>query len=1340
MSRFTMDWSELSLQVMITFGHFLWQACAVGFIWLVVQYVGESVQDSLIRLRRGIKNGSLRETELLDEGSLARSTTFAGANFRYAIACMAFFSLPICAFATFAWVHQSRGPIVLVAGEFDKSNMTPAVIPFESTQEVERLEVPTLPTLEMGASASVPISKPLEGMRTAPLGPPVVPWSSKFQVFAPYLLVAYSFGVGLMLARFGLSIMGSSRLRRTILPITDRDLMKLIAEQSSRLGLKRIPVVALCERVSVPVVVGIVKPMIMLPPALLCGLDPNQLAAILSHEMAHIRRYDLIVNLLQRIVESLLFFHPVTWWISRRVRVERENCCDDLAAVGCGRFEYAAAMLRMAETCIGNDRRRSSELLTLSANGGNSTDFGYRIRRLIGVEETTRVGFTRRSFSIGLALVSLVTVSLVAWGQNQESEDEKSEDGTVQKIFTPEPQWGEESHGLRCRIVPVSPSMDAENVDLSVPHDRFESPDDLTFAVEIKNVSDKPISIRDIRYGKDYAETIRRTTNAKHYAPHLFDFTFTDAAGKAIARTQREFVFESHSMILNGTLVKQIEPKQSIKCLLQPAKFERSMEYRLVPGDYQVQVRYRGPSQTVSDWIAAHMQPKEPQHSWAHHVKSNFAKFSVTDDGFREPDLVWGTETDGMQAALEIRVPRDSGIPTRAPGVLPTTSLHAVLHVKNVSDKPITFVSEAGRQDDTLEIQTAKGASVKVQDVFYTGLPIDVRWILQPGEIAQLDVLTPSLNQKLAPGEYSARYTIRFNSRQSVDNEGNRTFPAPGDYDSELTTGWTPLFLREPNQAPGALKGRESLDGVNRNQTKASPNDILWGEPVGGMRLGIRRSEFERGRAILRHGEHIDYEVWIKNETDELVTIPRDPRDLQSPQLMEDGSINVVGSVGWMSFGLPEGELEKAELVLPPGQAAHRFLAQNHSASMRPPGSPLGRYGSDPLHLQPGKYPVCAKFGELKSGVDEVEIVPAARLQIRKASRVTEKIREYAAEDPREAILSWKTGGGDQQEVMVNWDQGVLVDERDLASVEIVPVEGQPEQFSILLHLKPESAAWLARRIQMYSLWDDPDMVAILLDDKPLTATRLDASSPVSKIMIDGRFTKSAASSVATTLQSLILASKHSPQNSDVAPNDVQLKNENQEPTPIKQENSSSSWIPVRPIKVTVSSEVSAKVLDDDSVRFEGDVQWQEANLQFKFDKPMIVEEIRLELLPVDSPSGPKFGRGGDKMVLFDVKPSIEDQSGKSSGIDFDDCTYLQNPSDETTANCIDYLSDTGWEVPSLSADATSHALVLRFANPITLRADQLLNLTVDSGGADEFAVLNRIRFAFRHDSDTLTP
>jgi len=110
----------------------------------------------------------------------------------------------------------------------------------------------------------------------------------------------------------------------------------------------------------------------------------------------------------------------------------------------------------------------------------------------------------------------------------------------------------------------------------------------------------------------------------------------------------------------------------------------------------------------------------------------------------------------------------------------------------------------------------------------------------------------------------------------------------------------------------------------------------------------------------------------------------------------------------------------------------------------------------------------------------------------------------------------------------------------------------------------------------------------------------------------------------------------------------------------------------------------ATKLLEDHSVRLEGDVSWQEVHLQFEFDKPTNVEEIRLELLSVDSPTGPQFGRGGDELMLFDVKPSIEDQTGKSTSIDFASCTYLQNPSDETTGNCIDQLSDTGWKVGSV--------------------------------------------------------
>jgi hypothetical protein len=306
---------------------------------------------------------------------------------------------------------------------------------------------------------------------------------------------------------------------------------------------------------------------------------------------------------------------------------------------------------------------------------------------------------------------------------------------------------------------------------------------------------------------------------------------------------------------------------------------------------------------------------------------------------------------------------------------------------------------------------------------------------------------------------------------------------------------------------------------ANLYDSKLPPSDILWGEAVGGVRLGIRQAELSRKRTILRHGEHLDYEVWIKNETDKVLEFDRDPREHMSPNLADGRSINVIGGGLLASFFIPPEELEKSKLILRPGEAARRFLPQSHSASIRPPGSPRGRFGSDPLLLEPGKYKVVAQFGDLKSGVEEVEIIPAARLQIRKSSRPTEKSREYAAHDPSDAILEWQNGQGEKEEALINLDHGVFIDERDLVAVEIVSDEGQPDKYSISLQLRPDSALWLSRTIAAYSRWEDPDMVAILLDEKPLGAIRVPTSIADDKLLIPTRLTREQAESAFKNIQ-----------------------------------------------------------------------------------------------------------------------------------------------------------------------------------------------------------------------------
>jgi hypothetical protein len=180
-----------------------------------------------------------------------------------------------------------------------------------------------------------------------------------------------------------------------------------------------------------------------------------------------------------------------------------------------------------------------------------------------------------------------------------------------------------------------------------------------------------------------------------------------------------------------------------------------------------------------------------------------------------------------------------------------------------------------------------------------------------------------------------------------------------------------------------------------------------------------------------------------------------------------------------------------------------------------------------------------------------------------------------------------------------------------------------------------------------------------------------------------------------------------------------------------------ASWIPSRPQKTTVSGG-SFSILDDHSVRLEGNVRWQEVTTYFAFDEPTTVDEVRLELFPVDSPSGPQLGRGGEELILSEVTARLEKQTGKPTIHEFSSCISLLNPEDDLTIHCIDFLSDTGWIVPALPADAEAHSLVLRFDEPVTLQPDERLVLTVDSGGGQKSAVFNRIRFSF-HQAATET-
>lgn len=192
---------------------------------------------------------------------------------------------------------------------------------------------------------------------------------------APVLVGTWLVGVLLLSVRFGGGWLRVRRLtREQARPASPRDAERLTT-LARRLGI--VTTVRLLESalVQVPTVIGWLQPVVLVPLSLQTGLSPRDLELLLAHELAHIRRQDYLVNLLQTVVETVLFYHPGVWWVSRQVREEREHCCDDIAVALCDdRTAYATALLRLEEL------RRETPLLAVAATGGHLL---RRIRRLV---------------------------------------------------------------------------------------------------------------------------------------------------------------------------------------------------------------------------------------------------------------------------------------------------------------------------------------------------------------------------------------------------------------------------------------------------------------------------------------------------------------------------------------------------------------------------------------------------------------------------------------------------------------------------------------------------------------------------------------------------------------------------------------------------------------------------------------------------------------------------------------------------------------------------------------------------------------------------------------------
>ena len=195
----------------------------------------------------------------------------------------------------------------------------------------------------------------------------------------PWLLLGWAAGVLLLSTRFLGSWVQVQRLRRRSASPVPAEWHLVLSRLCRELQLSRTVRLLQSAAVEVPTALGWLRPVILLPACALAGLSPLQLEAILAHELAHIRRGDFLVNLLQSLVEVLLFYHPAVWWLSARIRAERELCCDDVAAELCGDPLLLARALTDLEA-LRETPAPTPTHLALAANGGSLM---HRVRHLL---------------------------------------------------------------------------------------------------------------------------------------------------------------------------------------------------------------------------------------------------------------------------------------------------------------------------------------------------------------------------------------------------------------------------------------------------------------------------------------------------------------------------------------------------------------------------------------------------------------------------------------------------------------------------------------------------------------------------------------------------------------------------------------------------------------------------------------------------------------------------------------------------------------------------------------------------------------------------------------------
>ena len=222
--------------------------------------------------------------------------------------------------------------------------------------------------------------------------------------YFPWLAAIYVIGMIWFSVRLMLNYFQSIRFRINGLSDLESEWLDHIEDMAGKMGIHQPVYTYISKYVTTPMMAGFFRPVILLPLATVTNLSPQQIEAIILHELAHIRRNDYLLNLVQSVIDTLLFFNPFAWWISKNIRNEREKCCDEMVLQLSDPYHYARALLALEEfgqnnfTLVMTAVNKRSQLL-------------HRIKNIMEMKNK-HINISQKL--IALAIVISATIS-VAW-------------------------------------------------------------------------------------------------------------------------------------------------------------------------------------------------------------------------------------------------------------------------------------------------------------------------------------------------------------------------------------------------------------------------------------------------------------------------------------------------------------------------------------------------------------------------------------------------------------------------------------------------------------------------------------------------------------------------------------------------------------------------------------------------------------------------------------------------------------------------------------------------------------------------------------------------------------